>query len=339
MHRNNLRGLAGTTKQSPLFELQISNPLCSLCPLWLNLLLSGLLDFKRRSFESRRQTENVVAMLLKTCFLRIIHRHAQRYQGVPTPPSPSGMNAFTLIELLIVISIISILAIITATAARKVYTSSSLAVSANNIRQLAAGGMAYLADNNNIYWPYLQNNDPANGLGATWWFGYETLSSKNKPEGQRNFDATKGPLAGYLNKSLRPDPSFALGGNAFKPKYRNGYIGAGYNVLLGGGWVGTAARQHQLQLQDPSKVVVFFTSAQVNTFQNPASSKNPMLEEFYGIDEKEVTVHFRHNGKAMVSYASGNAGFLPMDESTRDTRAPLANVGRFAPTGSSLFLK
>jgi prepilin-type N-terminal cleavage/methylation domain-containing protein len=278
-------------------------------------------------------------MLMKNCLSRLLDHHKQNDKEVAVSLARSGMNAFTLIELLIVIGIISILGVITATAARKVYTSSSLAVSANNIRQLATGGMAYLADNNNIYWPYLQNNDPANGLGATWWFGYETLSSKNKPEGQRDFNASKGPLGGYLNKCLRPDPSFALGGNAFKPKYRNGYIGAGYNVLLGGGFVGTAARQHQLQLQDPSKVVVFFTSAQVNTFQSPASAKKPMLEEFYGIDDKEVTVHFRHNGKAMVSYASGNAGFLPMDESTRDTRAPLANVGRFAPSGSTLFLK
>lgn len=278
-------------------------------------------------------------MLLKNYLLRLHDRHKQNSPKVAFSLARSGMNAFTLVELLIVIGIISILGVITATAARKVYATSSLAVSANNIRQLAAGGMAYLADNNNIYWPYLQNNNPANGLGPTWWFGYETLSSKNKPEGQRDFDAAKGPLGGYLNKSLRPDPSFGLGGKAFKPKYRNGYIGAGYNVLLGGGFVGTAPRQHQLQLQEPSKVVVFFTSAQVNTFQSPASAKNPMLEEFYGIDEKEVTVHFRHNGKAMVSYASGNAGFLPMDESTRDNRSPTANVGRFAPSGSTLFLK
>ena len=64
-----------------------------------------------------------------------------------------------------------------------------------------------------------------------------------------------------------------------------------------------------------------------------------MLEEFYGVDEKEVTVHFRHNGKAMVSFASGNAGFLDMDESTRDPRMPKANVGRFAPKGDTTYLK
>ena len=64
-----------------------------------------------------------------------------------------------------------------------------------------------------------------------------------------------------------------------------------------------------------------------------------MLEEFYGVDAKEVTVHFRNNGKAMVSFASGNAGFLDMDESTRDPRMPKANVGRFAPVGSTTYLQ
>jgi len=247
-------------------------------------------------------------------------------------------DGFTLVELLAVIAIVLALSVVSMGAGWKVYEFSSLAVSANNIRQLAVGGVNYLADNNNIYWPY-RANDPANGVGVTWWFGFETLASYNRPEGQREFDANKGPLGGYVPKGFKPDPSFALGGNTFKPKFKNGYIGTGYNVLLGGGFLGAVTRVQHLQLSDPSKVVVFFTSAQVNTFQSPASAKKPMLEEFYGVDEKEVTVHFRHHGKAMVSFASGNAGFLDMDESTRDPRMPQANVGRFAPKGSTAFLK
>ena len=247
-------------------------------------------------------------------------------------------DGFTLVELLAVIAIVLVLSVVSLGAGWKVYEFSSLAVSANNIRQLAVGGVNYLADNNNVYWLYRSNN-PANGVGVTWWFGFETLASYNRPEGQREFDANKGPLGGYVPKGFKPDPSFALGGNAFKPKFKNGYIGTGYNVLLGGGFLGTDTRAQHFQLSDPSKVVVFFTSAQVNTFQSPASAKNPMLEEFYGIDEKEVTVHFRNNGKAMVSFASGNAGFLDMDESTRDPRMPKANVGRFAPVGDTTYLR
>jgi prepilin-type N-terminal cleavage/methylation domain-containing protein len=247
-------------------------------------------------------------------------------------------GGFSLVELLSAIAIVVVLGSLIFVVGRKAYAASSLAVSANNIRQLAAGGMAYLGDNQNTFWSY-QERVRTNEKGVRWWFGFEPASSVSKPEGQREFDPSRGPLGEYVPKSLRPDPSFALGGRAFKPKYRNGYIGIGYNTLLGGGFVGNRPVRKQTALADPSKVVVFFTSAQVNTFIKPASARNPMIEEFYGIDEKEVTAHFRHGGKALVSFANGSADFLPMDESTRDRRAPLANIGRFAPVGSRLYLE
>ena len=251
-------------------------------------------------------------------------------------------KGFTLIELLAVIAIVLVLAAVAAGAGWKVYESTSLAVSANNIRQLAAGGSNYLAEHNYVYWPWCEYDFATNE--TIWWWGRETAASKASPEGSRDFDPSSGPLGAYIPKGIRPDPSFSLGGSAFKPKYRNGYIGTGYNNLLGGGWYYNPANpkpplQNHWQLSDPAKVVVFFTSAQVNAFQKPASAKNPMIEEFYGIDAREVTVHFRHNGKAMVSFASGNAGFLEMDESTRDRRMPKANVGRFAPSGDTKYLK
>ena len=247
-------------------------------------------------------------------------------------------NAYTLVELLVTISIALILCAVVGGAGWRVYEASALAVSANNIRQLAAGGILYLADNNNNYWPYRQNT-AANGPGVSWWFGFESASSLAKPEGQREFDPSLGPLGGFAIKGIQPDPSFALQGHAFKPKYKSGYIGIGYNVLLGGGFLGVAPLINHAQLADPSKVVVFFTAAQVNTFQYPASTKNPMIEEFYGIDATEKTAHFVNGGNAMVSFATGNAGFLPMDQASRDQKMPNANVGRFAPVGDTSYLK
>ncbi len=261
----------------------------------------------------------------------------------PNKPSNSKTRrtllGFTLVELLVVISVVAILATLSIGALSKIRKSTSLAVSANNIRQLSAGGVAYLADHNNTFWKYYERVNRPNERGINWWFGFEDNSSKSKPEGEREFDASKGPLAEYLPKSITPDPSLSMSGNAFKPKYKRGYIGAGYNTVLGGGWIGRNPLQNRLQLSNPSKVVVFFTSAQVNTFQRPASPSNPMLEEFYGIDEKEITAHFRHGGKAMVAFATGNVGFLEMDDSTRDKRYPEANVGRFAPVGSTEYLE
>ncbi len=243
-------------------------------------------------------------------------------------------RAFTLVELLVVLAIVAVLASLLATAGWQAYRSSSLAVSASNIRQLTAGACQYLAENNQTYWKYREDE----AGGTKWWWGYESHGSQSAGEGNRRFDPQRSPLAGYIPAALRPDPSFAMDGSAFKPKYQSGYIGVGYNVVLGGGFFGTTKKPlkplRQGQLSDPSRVVVFATSAQVYPF-----SSKPMIEEFYGIDEKEITVHFRNGGLAMVGYANGSAGFLPMDESTRDRRAPKANVGRFAPVGSKKYLQ
>jgi len=245
-------------------------------------------------------------------------------------------RAFSLIELLITIAIVAVLGVCLSAAARQALFSSSLASSAGNIRQLAAGSAAYLAENNYTFWSYRSTD--SDRPGVVWWFGYEPKSSLAKAEGERFVDPAAGPLGEYVPGGFRPDPSFRNGGNAFKPKYRFGYIGTGYNVLLGGGWLGIAERKKYWDLPSPGEIVVFATSAQVNNFQKPASAKNPMLEEFYGLDGSEVTVHFRHHGNAMVAFASGSAGFLPIDPSTLDTRAPKANVGRFAPKGSTKYL-
>ncbi len=248
-------------------------------------------------------------------------------------------RAFTLVELLVVVAIITVLGACLTGAGWKVYEHSSLAVSASNIRQLAIGGAAYLGDHNFTFWPYKKSNpDPAR-RGMDWWFGFEPAASMSLPEGKRTLDPSGGPLGNYVPAGYRPDPSFQFTGKALKAKYRSGYLGVGYNIGLGGGWLGTGEAKRYWQLTDPSKVVVFATSAQVNTFQSPASARNPMIEEFYGIDETQVTVHFRHHGYAMVSYANGSAGLLPMDESTRDMRAPKAQIGMLAPTGSKKYLE
>jgi prepilin-type N-terminal cleavage/methylation domain-containing protein/prepilin-type processing-associated H-X9-DG protein len=242
--------------------------------------------------------------------------------------------AFSLIELLVAIALIVILASVAVPAGVSAFRSSSLAVSASNIRQLAAGGAAYLGENNYRFWPYLERSTD----GDLWWFGLEPSSSKGKREGERELDTSKGPLAPYMPRNMMPDPSFRFSGKPFKPKYKFGHIGAGYNVLLANGWVtGSSAKAKKplryWDLKNPGQTVVFATSAQVYPFDKR------FIEEFYGIDERQVTVHFRHNGQAMVAFADGSAGFLPMDPSTRDNNAPKADIGRFAPKGSTKYLR
>lgn len=242
---------------------------------------------------------------------------------------------FTLVELLASIAVGTVLIGLAAGVGWKAYENSSLAVSANNIRLLSAGCANYLAENNHTFWKFRADS----AEGTTFWFGFEPQESLARPEGEREFDPERGPLAGYVPAGLRPDPSFQLTGSVFKPKYRFGYIGIGYNGVLGGGFNPKTAPRSYWSLERPGDVVVFATSAQVNTFQRPATPKNPKLEEFYLIDEREFTVHFRHHGLAMVAYANGSAGFLPIDETTRDPRMPRANVGRFAPASSKKHLE
>ena len=258
----------------------------------------------------------------------------------PETEEVKNRNAFTLIELLATIGILTVLCSVAAPAVWGAYKTSSLAVSANNIRQLAVGGAAYLSDNNYRFWPYLTRTESGDDV---YWFGLEPAGQKGRPEGERVIDMQAGSLGGYMPRTMVPDPSFGFTGKPFKPKYKFGYIGVAYNVHLAGekngkaSWLTVPAGPQPLSYWDikkPAETVVFATSAQIYPFSNDA-----LIEEFYGIDQKEVTVHFRHNGQAMVSFADGSCGFLPMDPSTLDTRAPDAMIGRFAPKGSTNYLR
>jgi hypothetical protein len=244
--------------------------------------------------------------------------------------------------------VIAVLSTVVAFASRKAYENSALAVAANNVRVLSAGAAQYLADNNYHYWLTVkegytvQDSDGQTSRGAQWWYGFESNSSRYVAgEGNRTFDSSQSPLAGYIPAAIRPDPSFSLQGQSFKPKYKSGYIGVGYNAVLGGGRMNNSDKRtlSYWSLNSPAHVAVFATCAQVNTFQAPASASHPMIEEFPYFDERETTVHFLQGDMAMVGFADGSAGFLPLDKSTRVGGLKNVTVGRFAPAGSFKYLK
>jgi prepilin-type N-terminal cleavage/methylation domain-containing protein len=230
-------------------------------------------------------------------------------------------GAFTLLELLVALGIVAVLAALLIPAANSVYASSTDATSAHVIAQLNAAAQSYLAENGMVYWQY---SSRTNG-GTQWWFGFEPGASLAAPEGSRWLDLNQGPLGPYIAASggMCKDPAFSRAGNTFKPKYGSTHFAYGYNLLLQG--------KSQLELSSPGRIPVFATCAQVNTFQAPASAKKPMVEEFYYFNATERTVHFRVGGQAMVGYADGSAGCLPMMSGTLDSRMPGANIGRLDP--------
>ena len=239
-------------------------------------------------------------------------------------------SAFTLVELLVVVAVVAVLAVLLLPVYSSARAASSRVISAHSLKSLATAGALYLGDHNQQFWPYSQF--PVDG-GTMWWFGWESNGSRfGTPEGQRTLDLTRGPLGPYAVAAggVKTDPAFLTYSPRLKPKYKNGNYGYGYNTLLVG--------KSSLQFSRPAGVVMFATSAQVNTFQAPASGNNPMVEEFYEINDVETTVHFRVGGRAMVVCLDGSLRELEMDPTTRDTKMSSANIGRFAPRGSKKYL-
>lgn len=239
----------------------------------------------------------------------------------------SGRMAFTLIELLAALTVIAVLALLGAGAFKKAREAGQRTQCVSNLRQLGLATHLYLADHNRHFFHYVE----ATPDGPLWYFGLEGKSEGR--EGSRELDQTRAPLYPYIQQvgGVEVCPSFPYDSALWKPKFKGASYGYGFNILLSGK---TAAA-----LDRPSQVIVFGDCAQVNTFQPPASSKNPMLEEFYMIESTFKTVHFRHGGKANFLFADGHVEALAPHPGTLDTRIKGEIVGRISPVGSLEYLR
>jgi prepilin-type N-terminal cleavage/methylation domain-containing protein len=244
-------------------------------------------------------------------------------------------KAFTLVELLVTVAIVAVLVSLTLPVLSKVKIASARVISARSLDQLIVSGRLYLNDHNNQLWPYVT----ATAAGDQWWFGFETWQSVSMPEGERTCDYSQGPLGPYAIASgdIKTDPALLQYSPRLKPKYQNGNYGYGYNTVLAADAAGHP--RNAMQVTSPSQMIVFATCAQVNEFEYPASPNNPMIEEFYMIndDATMASAHFRHGtGDALAAFLDGSVRTLTMandmQAGSQDMRIPSANIGRFNPS-------
>jgi prepilin-type processing-associated H-X9-DG protein len=91
------------------------------------------------------------------------------------------------------------------------------------------------------------------------------------------------------------------------------------------------------QLKAPTQTALFADAAQINDFQYPASHSNPMLEEWYYLDNPPNYTsstyyghgHFRHSQKANVVFCDAHVAKEKMAPGSLDKRLPNQNLGSF----------
>lgn len=219
-----------------------------------------------------------------------------------------GRAAFSLLEILVAVGVVGVLSCLALPAFTQVTVTGQGAVSASNLKELAAANFAYVADHDGYFCPAQDQADLVRWHGA-----------RSAADGA--FDPRKGFLAPYLGGEGRVKVcplfhDFITGAQSFE----NGSGGYGYNGAYIGGTPASPYQPARLsQATQPARTVMFTTSAYAN---GAGVQEYPFCEPPYwpGKDGKPTatrpspTVHFRFRGQALVAWCDGHVTAERMQE-------------------------
>lgn len=232
-----------------------------------------------------------------------------------------------MVELLVVISSIALLLALLMPALGAARSQAHGLACRSNVRQLVLANIGYSTEHDGFYVPAAR--DLWDGAGRHRWHGVRNALAEP-------FDASKGPLAGYLaDGQVKECPARVrfVKSDDWSTSFEQGCGGYGYNmVYLGsrlwdaglngsqGGHQAYARTTRITEVANPVQTLMFADTAMANngTSLIEYSFAEPPFAVFAGQVMTDFrmspSLHFRHADMANTGWADGHVGSQPMAE-------------------------